>query len=137
MQHLLLYDGVCGLCNGLVQAVIARDPVGRFHFAALQGEAAAAALRPYGRRAGDLDTVYVIADYGTPDARLLDKSTAALFILGDLEGPWRWLSALRVVPRPLRDWVYGWIARYRYRLFGKHDTCLMPTPERRSRFIDG
>jgi len=97
---------------------------------------AARTLRIYGRDAGELNTVVVVAYHGAADATLLDKSTAALFVLYELGGFWRWLSGLRLLAAPLRDWVYDLIAAHRYRLFGKHETCLLPSPEVRSRFLD-
>lgn len=136
MHHLILYDGVCGLCNGVVQFVLARDAQGLFQFASLQSDLARDTLQVYGRNAADLDTFYVVAYYGAADAKLLDKSTAALFVLYELGGIWRRLSAVRLLAAPLRDWVYDRIARNRYRLFGKQESCLLPTPELRSRFLD-
>jgi predicted DCC family thiol-disulfide oxidoreductase YuxK len=136
MHHLVLYDGVCGLCNGFVQFIIARDPQGVFQFASLQSDLAARTLRIHGRDANELNTVVVIAYFGAVDATLLDKSTAALFVLYELGGFWRWLSGLRLLATPLRDWLYDRIAAHRYRVFGKHETCLLPSPEVRSRFLD-
>jgi predicted DCC family thiol-disulfide oxidoreductase YuxK len=135
-HHLILYDGVCGLCNGLVQFVLARDPWGVFHFASLQSEQARRILAPYGRDAADLDTFYVLTGFRTDGAQLLEKSTAALFVLQHLGGPWRWARFLRNLPFGLRDWVYDRVARNRYRLFGRQETCPLPTPEVRSRFLD-
>ena len=133
--HLLLYDGVCGLCDRLVQFVLRHDRGGRFRFAALQSPLAASLLRGYGRDASDLDTVYVIARYGEPAAKLLSKGRAVLFVLAELGGIWRLASVLRVLPRPLLDFGYDHIARRRYRWFGRYDACPLPTPATKAKFL--
>ena len=135
-SHLLLYDGVCGLCNWLVQLVLAHDPHGVFHFAALQSDVARRALAPYDANPDDLDTVYVIDTYKTPGARLLSRGRAALFVFSRLSGPWRLLRVLALLPSPILDWGYRLVARHRYRIFGKYDTCPLPDPAARTRFID-
>ena len=137
MANLLLYDGVCGLCDRLVQFVLRRDRADRFRFAALQSQLATHLLRGYGRDAGDLDTVYVVASYGEPSATLLSKGRAVLFVLAQLGGIWRLASLLRVLPRPLLDLGYDQIARRRYRWFGRYDACQLPTPAARRKFLDG
>jgi len=135
-SHLLLYDGVCGLCNRLVQFVLRHDRKDRFRFAALQSSLAANLLRGYGRDAGDLDTVYVIARYGQSSATLLSKARAVLFMLGQLGGIWRLAPLLRVLPRPLLDFGYDQIAGRRYRWFGRYDACPVPTPATKAKFLD-
>ncbi len=135
--HLLLYDGVCGLCDRLVQFVLRHDRGDRFRFAALQSPLAASLLRGYGRDATDLDTVYVIARHGEPSAKLLSKGRAVLFVLAQLGGIWRLASVLRVLPRPLLDFGYDQIARRRYRWFGHYDACPVPTPGTKAKFLDG
>ena len=137
LAHLLLYDGVCGLCNRLVQFVLRHDRGDRFRFAALQSPLAGNLLRGYGRDASDLDTVYVIARHGEASAKLLWKGRAVLFVLGQLGGLWRLASVLRVLPRPLLDLGYDLIARRRYRWFGRYDACPLPTPATRAKFLDG
>ncbi len=140
MAHLLLYDGVCGLCDRLVQFVLRHDRADRFRFAALQSRLAAELLRGYGRDAADLDTVYVIVRYGEPAATrpaLLSKARAVLFVLAELGGIWRLASVLRVLPRSLLDFGYDRIARRRYRWFGRLDACPLPTPATRAKFLDG
>jgi predicted DCC family thiol-disulfide oxidoreductase YuxK len=134
---ILLYDGVCGLCNRLVQFVLRRDPAGMVRFAALQSELATRILTRHGADARDLDTVYVVVNYELSDENLLSLSDAVIFILqhlgaADLRGAGR---VLQVVPRPLREWGYRLVARNRYRIFGRYDTCPMPTEEFRSRFL--
>lgn len=133
---IVLYDGVCALCNGLVRFVLARDRDGIFRFASLQGALARDTLARHGRNPDDLDTLVVVLDPGSPDERLLDRSTAALFVLQRLSGIWR--VAGRVVawvPPALRDAVYRAIARTRYRTFGKYEVCPLPPPGVRDRFL--
>jgi predicted DCC family thiol-disulfide oxidoreductase YuxK len=133
---LVLYDGVCGLCNRLNRFVIARDPAGRFRFAALQSSLARQILARHGRDPQDRDTLYLVLSRGRPDERLLRKSDAALWILRALGGPWRTAAALRLVPRGVRDLGYDLVARTRYRLFGRYDACPLPDPRHRERFLD-
>ena len=133
---IILYDGVCGLCNRLNRFVLARDRAGRFRFAALQSALAGEILARHGRDPRDLDTLYLVLAHGRPEERLLRKSDAALWILRALGGPWRAAGALRVVPRRLRDLGYDLVARTRYRLFGRYDSCPLPEPRHRARFLD-
>ncbi len=131
--HVILYDGVCGLCNGLVRFVLPRDRRRLFKFAQLQSPIAEAALAPFERGAQALDTFYVIENYGGPDAQLHWKSRAAFAVARGLG--WWWVAPLRLVPRGLADVIYDIVARNRYRWFGKHDTCPIPDPQHRSRFL--
>jgi predicted DCC family thiol-disulfide oxidoreductase YuxK len=133
---LILYDGVCGLCHRLNRFVLARDPAGRFRFASLQSALAGKILARHGRDPRDLDTLYLVLGYGRSGERLLRKSDAALWILGELDSSWRAASVLRLVPRSLRDLGYDLVARTRYRLFGRYDTCPLPDPRHRARFLD-
>jgi len=133
---IILYDGVCGLCNRLNRFVLARDPAARFRFAALQSPLAAEILGRHGRDPRDLDTLYLVLASGQPEERLLQKSEAALWILRELGG-WRAAGLLRIVPRRVRDLGYDLVARTRYRLFGRYDTCPLPDPRHRARFLDG
>ena len=135
-RHLVLYDGVCGLCDRLVQGLLARDRAEVFDFASLQSSAAKAALRRYGCDPDALDTFYVVADYQTTTPRLLDKSRAALMVGSSLGWPWKAVAALGVLPRVLLDWAYDVVARHRYRVFGRYDHCVLVRPEHRARFID-
>lgn len=132
--HILFYDGVCGLCDRLVQFVLRRDRAQRFRFAALQGEAAAQTLAFYGRDPTVLDTVYVLTDEVEP--RLLTKGRAIAFVLRELGGGWRLLSWLtRLVPAAALDWGYDRVARNRYRMFGKREACRLPSAEEKLRFL--
>jgi predicted DCC family thiol-disulfide oxidoreductase YuxK len=130
---ILLYDGVCGLCNRLVQFVLKRDPSGHFHFASLQSDFAARILRQHGLDPNDLDTVYLIE---APGQRPAARSDAVISVLRRLRGLWPAVAfLLRALPKSLRDWGYHVIARNRYRIFGKHDSCLLPDEEYRHRFL--
>ena len=135
-HHLILYDGVCGLCARLTQFVLPRDPKGVFRYASLQSDIGRAFLVRFGKNPDDLDTLVVITDYETDRARALTKSNAGLFVMENLGGLWKTGSLVRVLPQALRDWGYGIIARYRYDWFGKHEACWLPTPENRGRFLD-
>jgi predicted DCC family thiol-disulfide oxidoreductase YuxK len=126
----VLFDGVCNLCNNSVQFIIARDPTGYFHFAALDSEAARRLLGENAVSDSLPDSVVVI-EHG----RVHTRSAAALRIARRLRFPWPLIFAFIVVPRPLRDMVYDLIARNRYLWFGRRDTCMVPTPELQARFI--
>ena len=132
----VLFDGVCGLCNRLVTFLLRRDSARRLRFAALQSATARELLAAHSVDAADLDTVYVIDTYKTPGARLLSRGRAALFVFSRLSGPWRLLRVLALLPSPILDWGYRLVARHRYRIFGKYDTCPLPDPAARTRFID-
>jgi predicted DCC family thiol-disulfide oxidoreductase YuxK len=138
MQHpIILYDGVCGLCNRLNQFVLRRDPEGIFRFASLQSPFAVLILSRHGANSQDLDTVYVVVNYELPDEHLLPRSDAIIFVLKELGGVWKLLGfVLQLMPRPVRDGAYRLLARSRYRVFGRFDTCLLPGAEHRSRFLD-
>jgi predicted DCC family thiol-disulfide oxidoreductase YuxK len=134
---IILYDGVCGLCNHLVQFLLKHDREGRLRFASLQSDFAAKVLGRHGIDPTDLDTVHVIVNYDQPDERVLQRSDAILRAGRELGGFWGASSSIaRVVPRPLRDVVYKLVATNRYRMFGKFDTCMLPDPSQRSRFLD-
>jgi predicted DCC family thiol-disulfide oxidoreductase YuxK len=133
---IVLYDGVCGLCNRLVQFLLKRDTHDRFRFASLQSEFARNLLTRHGADPHDLDTVYVVNDYGQSDESLLARSDAVLYMLDQLSGVWKLAGVGRVLPRALRDAVYKIVARNRYRVFGKHESCMLPEPKHRAKFLD-
>jgi predicted DCC family thiol-disulfide oxidoreductase YuxK len=135
-KRIVLYDGVCGLCNRLVQFLLRRDKHDRFRFAPLQSEFAASLLKKHGIDAADLDSVSVVADYGVASEKAFTKSDAVLRATWELGGIWRIGEVGRLVPRGVRDWLYDRVARNRYRMFGKYETCPIPTPEQRQKFID-
>jgi predicted DCC family thiol-disulfide oxidoreductase YuxK len=134
---IVLYDGICGLCNRFVQFILRRDPTGVFRFASLQSALASQILQRHGLNAADLDTVYVVVNPGESSESLLARSNAVLYVLRQLGGIWR-VSALvcKVFPRPLRDFFYSIVARTRYRFFGRYETCPLPSAETRARFLD-
>jgi predicted DCC family thiol-disulfide oxidoreductase YuxK len=134
---ILLYDGVCGLCNRFVQFILRRDREEVFRFAWLQGPMAGRILQRHGIDSGDLDTVYVVTDYDLAEERLLARSDAVMFVLKELGGRWRLAEFfLRLLPRFLRDAAYSAVARQRYRLFGRSEICRLPSDQDRSRFLD-
>lgn len=124
---IVFYDGECGLCHRFVQFVLARDRAGTFRFAPLQGPTAARLIP--GRAAG-LGSVVLRDETGT-----YDRSEASLRILARLGGPWTLTRPLRLIPRAVRDAVYGFVARHRYGWFGQADACTLPSPAARSRFL--
>lgn len=134
---ILLYDGVCGLCNRFVQFVLRRDRNAVFRFASLQSALAARILGRHGADASDLDTVYVVLNHELQEERLLSRSAAVIFVLRELGGPPRFsASLLQLLPRFLRDACYNAVARYRYRIFGRSEVCTLPCNQDHSRFLD-
>jgi predicted DCC family thiol-disulfide oxidoreductase YuxK len=134
---ILLYDGVCGLCNRFVRFVLKRDRNDRFRFAALQSDFARTILERHGVDAVDLDTVYLVTSYQRPEESLSNRSDAAVAVLSELGGFWKMVAGLlRLVPRPIRNWGYNLVARNRYRTFGKYDVCPLPDPKDRHKFLD-
>ena len=134
---ILLYDGVCGLCNWFVQFILRRDREKVFRFTWLQGARAGRILQGHGISSGELDSVYVVMNCDRPEERLLARSDAVMFVLKELGGRWRLAEFfLRLLPRFLRDAAYNAVARQRYRLFGRSEICRVPSDQERSRFLD-
>jgi predicted DCC family thiol-disulfide oxidoreductase YuxK len=134
---IVFYDGVCGLCNRLNQFLLPRDRHARIRFAPLQSQTAGQTLARYGQDASDLDTVYVLAGWKTADERLLARSQAILHTLSLLGGGWAALARVgSIIPVSVADPIYRLVARNRYRIFGKFETCKLPPPEWRERFLD-
>jgi len=128
--HILLFDGVCNLCNSIVQFIIKRDPKGKFQFASLQSESGQALLRKFGLPTDDFNSfVYIQGD------EYFLKSSAGLHVLKELGGFWKLFYIFIIFPIPLRDFVYSIIAKTRYKIFGKRDTCMVATPELKQRFL--
>jgi predicted DCC family thiol-disulfide oxidoreductase YuxK len=134
--HLVLYDGVCGLCNRLLQFLLLHDRRSVFCFASLQSATGRTMVARYGGNPDDLNSFHVIANFREPGAHALTKSEAAVFVASQLGWPWKGLSTAGNLPAPLRDFVYDVIARSRYRIFGRYDHCLLPSEEFRSRFVE-
>jgi predicted DCC family thiol-disulfide oxidoreductase YuxK len=126
----LLFDGVCNLCNNSVQWVLTHDRKAVFRFSALQSETGQRLLESFGRSPDGLDTVVLI-----DGDRIYTHSDAPLEIARRLGGFWQILYIFKMVPRPLRDAIYRWIARNRYRWFGKEDSCWLPQPKWKARFV--
>lgn len=137
MEHpVLLYDGVCGLCNRAVRFVLRYDRERKFRFAPLQSAYAARLLGKKGVDASDLNSFYIVVVREEGEV-LLERSDAALFVMEKLPGIWPAAArVLRLVPRTLRDWGYRVIARNRYQVFGRYDTCPLPSESDRERFIE-
>lgn len=127
---ILLFDGVCNLCNASVQWVLKHDRAGIFKFAALQSEAGQALLCQFGLSPENFDTVVLV-----DGERLFTRSDVALEIVRRMGGFWSVFSFFKIIPRPIRDAVYDWVARNRYRWFGKKDECMLPRPEWKGRFV--
>ena len=129
-RPILFFDGVCSLCNGFVDLLLRVDRKDRFLFAPLQGTTAQQLLPPLSDDPRQWSFLY-LDEHG-----LHDQSDASLQVYRRLGGMWTLLSLLRFIPRVLRNPVYRVIARNRYRWFGRTDTCRIPTPELRARFLE-
>jgi predicted DCC family thiol-disulfide oxidoreductase YuxK len=134
---IILYDGVCGLCNRFVQFVLKRDRKDQFCFAALQSNFGRNVLQRHGLDPDALDTVYLVLDHGRPSERLLSRNDAPTAIFQELGGFPRLLAKLmKLLPRRFRDWRYRLVAQNRYWLFGRYDSCPLPDPKDRFKFLD-
>jgi len=132
MKPVILFDGVCNLCNHAIDFVLKHEAGAEFLFAASQSEAGRRLMERSGLSEEDVNrSIYVLED-----GRLSSKSTAALRIARRMRSPWKWAYVFIAVPSPLRDPFYNFVARNRYRWFGKRDVCRFPTPEERARFLD-
>jgi predicted DCC family thiol-disulfide oxidoreductase YuxK len=132
-KFLVLYDGVCGLCDKTVQTLLSADKKNVLSYAALQGETAAAILKRHPRLQG-VDSIVYVRNPGENESVYV-KSGAVLRIFGDVGGLWKLFTLFLIVPSFIRDGVYGIIASNRYRWFGKYDSCKMPSAATRSRFL--
>lgn len=130
MSAIILFDGVCNFCNGAVQFVIRRDPEGVFKFAALQSEPGCELRQRFGLAVDTIETMVLVEG-----DRAYVESDAALRIAAKLSGAWPLLGALRVIPRSWRDRAYRFLVAHRYQWFGKRDSCPVPTPDVRARFL--
>ena len=132
----LLYDGLCGFCDGAVQFILRHDRRGTLKFATLQSDFARAVVARHPEIA-DVDSLVLVERDGEADwENVYVRSEGALRVARYLGGWWHMTRVVAVAPRFLRDWAYDAFARVRYRVFGRHDTCPIPTPEQRARFID-
>ena len=130
-SSIILFDGICNLCNGAVQFVIKHDPHNQFTFASMQSDSGQKLLQQYQLEQTNFDSFILIQDN-----TVFKKSTAALRVAKNLSGPVQLLSKLIIVPAVVRDAVYNVIARNRYKWFGKKNTCMIPTPAHQSRFLN-
>jgi predicted DCC family thiol-disulfide oxidoreductase YuxK len=131
--NVVFVDGECVFCNRVVSFILAHDKAGIFRFAQLQGALAREVLERHGRNSADLDSVYVLVGAGTPDERLYWDGRAARAIWPRL---FWFAGVLRWIPLPILDAGYRAFAKRRYRLFGKYDSCHVPSREERKRFLD-
>ena len=131
----LLYDGLCGFCDGAVQFILARDRAGVIQFAPLQGEFARGvfARHPELRDVDSLMLIEIDSETGREQVSL--RSEGALRVAFHLGGAWRATAVLRIIPRVLRDAAYDSFAKIRYRVFGRLDACVLPTGDERERFL--
>lgn len=129
-KSIILFDGVCNLCNASVNFVIKHDKKGQFLFASLQSDAAKEILLQFNLKNLNTDTVILVEDN-----KIYDKSTAALKIAKKLDGGFKAFSVFFIVPKFLRDWIYVFIAKNRYKWFGKRESCMIPSPELKNRFL--
>jgi len=129
-NYILLFDGVCNLCVSVVNFTIKRDSEEKFKFAALQSESGQALLKKYNLPTNEFGSFVFIKG-----EKYFLKSSAGLHVLKELGGVWKLFYLFMIVPGPLRDFIYHLVARTRYRLFGKRDSCIIPTPEVKRRFL--
>jgi predicted DCC family thiol-disulfide oxidoreductase YuxK len=130
-RSILLFDGVCNLCNGFVQFTLKRDAKAHFIFASLQSEVGSSLIKKY-EIPGDVLQSVILVENG----KYYLRSTAVLRLMRGLSLPWPFLYYVFVViPRPIRDWAYRFVATHRYRWFGRQEQCWLPRPEWKSRFL--
>jgi predicted DCC family thiol-disulfide oxidoreductase YuxK len=130
VEPIILFDGVCNLCNSSVLFIIHRDPKAKFRFTSLQSDYGKNLLNRFGLSDSELNSVLLIKQ-----DKLFQRSNAALEIARHLTGAWPLLYGFKIIPVFFRDWIYNWIASNRYKWFGKKDSCMIPTPELKSRFV--
>ena len=131
-QHsIILFDGVCNLCNAAVQFVIKRDNKNQFVFVSLQSEEGKKILGEYNLPENEMNS-FILVENG----KVYDRSTAALKVIKKLNGLWRFLYGFIIVPKFIRNGIYNIVARKRYQWFGRKDECMIPTPELRAKFLN-
>ncbi len=131
-KKIILFDGVCNLCNAAVQFIIQHDKKDVFRFASLQSETGQKLVEERGLDPLEIDSIMLIE----PGRVYYRKSTAALEISRDLSGAYKFLKHFRIIPEGLRDSIYDFIAYNRYKWFGKKEQCMIPTPELKAKFLD-
>ncbi len=130
-KSVILFDGVCNLCNASVNFIIKHDKKERFIFASLQSDVAKEILLHFPAKKNKLDSVLLVEN-----EVIYDKSTAALLISSKLSGIFKLLSIFKLIPKFIRDAIYDFIAKNRYAWFGKKETCMLPAPEIKNRFLE-
>ncbi|MCL4125396.1 UNVERIFIED_CONTAM: hypothetical protein GTU68_011146 [Idotea baltica] len=131
-NKLILFDGVCNLCNNTVQYVIKHDKKDVFRFAALQSDIGQVIIKRHDIDTSKVDSILLFSN----ENGIKVKSTAALFIAKDLGFPNNLMSVFLIIPAFIRNWVYNYIAKNRYKWYGKREECMIPTPELRAKFLD-
>jgi len=130
-QPIILFDGVCNFCNSAVNFTLKRNKKANIRFAPLQSEAGQKLLQQYNLPVKDMESFVFIEN-----SKAYQRSTAALKVCRHLRGLWPLSYGLIIVPRFIRDGIYNWIAKNRYKWFGRQESCMIPTPEVRARFLD-
>jgi predicted DCC family thiol-disulfide oxidoreductase YuxK len=130
MNDLMIFDGVCHLCSRTVTFILAHEARPTLRFVPIQSPAGGRMMRDLGLFAEDAKTFVLVVE-----GRAYGRSEAAIRVARHLRFPWRLLGAIRALPRPFRVWAYDLVARNRYRWFGRAESCMVPTPELRARFI--
>jgi predicted DCC family thiol-disulfide oxidoreductase YuxK len=130
-NYTILFDGVCNLCNSSIQFIIKRDKKKLFRFASLQGKFGQEVLRKNNFSTESLNTLILIED-----EKIFTRSTGVLRMMKHLGGGWSLLYGFIIVPKFIRDAVYNWVSKNRYRWFGKKDECWLPTPDLKARFLN-
>jgi predicted DCC family thiol-disulfide oxidoreductase YuxK len=130
-KKIVLFDGVCNLCNGFVDKIIAKDKNDVFRFASLQSDIGVEIQKHLQLNPEQLDSVILYE----PGVAYYHKSQAALRILNEFGGAWKLMQVFRILPKFVNDAVYNFVAKYRYKWFGQKETCRMPTPEERAKFL--
>jgi predicted DCC family thiol-disulfide oxidoreductase YuxK len=129
-KPIILFDGVCNLCDNAVQFIIRHDPGEKFLFASLQGEFGQQLMKQYNLPSANFNSFILLQNN-----KVFNKSTGALKVAKQIKGAWKLLYIFIVVPKFIRDAVYTWIANNRYKWFGKKDDCMIPTPQLKTRFL--
>jgi predicted DCC family thiol-disulfide oxidoreductase YuxK len=130
-ENIVIFDGVCNLCEFSVNFILERDTAGQFYFTPAQSPLGASLLKRFGINTSRLDTVVFVRD-----GLAFTRSAAAIEIASKLDNPWNLLTVFQVVPEPLRDILYDMIAQNRYQLFGKKEACMLPSEALRKRFLE-
>lgn len=134
--HLVLYDGACGLCSGVVEFLLEHDRRAVFAFASLQSATGRAIVERFGGNPDELTSFYIVTNYRATTARMFNRGAAAMFVAGTLGWPWKAAGILRLLPASILDRAYDIVAANRYRMFGRAEQCLLPRRDLRSRFVD-